>query len=298
MKKKQKKQKLQRIKKNKYLHHEVYITLRNLIIRALTGLIFVIVIVGAIWYSPYTYFALFCLITGASVWELYGLLYANETNLIKRSTHVLGGVYLFASTFMYRYGIAGDDIFLPYILFVLILLITELYYKAENPISNWANAFFIQVYAAGSFSLLNCLSIHDQEYSELILLSLFVFVWINDTGAYLVGSTIGKRRLFERISPKKSWEGFFGGIVCVLLVAYLASCYFTEIAWYNWLGLSATVVVFATWGDLTESLLKRTLKVKDSGNLLPGHGGILDRFDSIIMSVPIAYIYMELFIRN
>jgi phosphatidate cytidylyltransferase len=114
----------------------------------------------------------------------------------------------------------------------------------------------------------------------------------------LVGTMFGKRRLFERISPKKSWEGFFGGIVIVLIVAYVASCYFKEIAWYHWIGLATTIVVFATWGDLIESLLKRTLKMKDSGHILPGHGGMLDRFDSILLAGPAAFIYLELFIRN
>lgn len=272
--------------------------MKNLITRAFTGLIFVVVIISAIWYGAYSFSGLFCLITGLSVWELYGLLYGKNTNLIKRCTHVLGGVYLFAATFMYRYDIAGSDIFLPYLLFILILFIMELYYKADNPIKNWAYLLLIQVYAAGSFSLLNLVAIEGAVYSAIPLLAIFIFVWLNDTGAYLVGSTFGKRRLFERISPKKSWEGFFGGIAFVLIVAYILSCYFIEIAWYNWIGLSVTTVVFATWGDLTESLLKRTIQVKDSGSILPGHGGMLDRFDSIIMASPAAYIYFELFIRN
>lgn len=272
--------------------------MRNLITRTFTGLLFVIVIVGAIWYSAYTFFVLFCIITGLSVWELYGLLYGKKAYLIKRCTHVLGGVFLFAATFMYKYGIANTDIFLPYLLFLLALFITELYYKADNPIANWANLLLIQVYAAGSFTLLNLVAIDGQTYLAVPLLAIFIVVWVNDTGAYLVGSTMGKRRLFERISPKKSWEGFFGGISLVLLFAFLLSCYFEEIAWYNWLGLSVTIAVFATWGDLTESILKRSLQVKDSGVLLPGHGGMLDRFDSIIMAAPAAYIYLELFIRN
>ncbi|WP_439788047.1 phosphatidate cytidylyltransferase, partial [Parabacteroides goldsteinii] len=115
---------------------------------------------------------------------------------------------------------------------------------------------------------------------------------------YLVGSMIGKRKLFERISPKKSWEGFFGGLAVVLGASQALAWYAPEVSWYNWLGLSATVVLFGTWGDLIESLLKRTLGVKDSGNVLPGHGGMLDRFDSLMLAAPAAYIYIELFIRN
>jgi phosphatidate cytidylyltransferase len=272
--------------------------LRNLITRAFTGLIFVLVIVGATGYGAYTFGVLFSIITGLTVWELYGLLYGKKANLIKRCTHVLGGVYLFVSSFLYRYGMANEDIFLPYILFILALFIAELYYNAENPVSNWASLLFIQVYAAGAFSLLNLIAIYKQTYFFVPVLALFIFVWINDTGAYLTGSVFGKRRLFERISPKKSWEGFFGGLLFVWLTAILCSHYFKEIDWYHWLGLSTTIVFFATWGDLTESLLKRTIHVKDSGTLLPGHGGMLDRFDSIIMAIPAAYIYLELFIRN
>ena len=127
---------------------------------------------------------------------------------------------------------------------------------------------FGQIYCAGSFSLLNFITSVPNTPGEIVhipyfALAIFVFVWVNDTGAYLVGSMLGKRRLFERISPKKSWE-----------------------------------VVFGTWGDLIESLMKRTLGVKDSGHVLPGHGGMLDRFDSVMMAIPAAYIYIELFIRN
>lgn len=272
--------------------------MKNLITRAFTGLIFVTVIVSSIWYSAYTFSVLFCLITGLSVWELYGLIYSKEVNLIKRSTHVLGGIYLFASVFMYSSGIADKIIFVPYILFILTSFITELYYKAEDPINNWAKLFFIQFYAAASFTLMNLVAFHDKEYSAVFVLAIFIFVWANDTGAYLIGSMFGRRRLFERISPKKSWEGFFGGIGFVALISYLISCFYLELAWYNWLGFGLTIALFATWGDLAESLLKRTLHVKDSGAILPGHGGMLDRFDSIILAIPAAYIYLELFIRS
>ena len=136
--------------------------MKNLITRAFTGLIFVLVIVGAIGYSAYLFLVLFSVITGMTVWELYGLLNGKETNLIKKCTQVLGGVYLFISTFFYRYGLANEDIFLPYILFILALFITELYYKAENPIANWTTLLLIQVYAAASFSTLNLIAIKDQ----------------------------------------------------------------------------------------------------------------------------------------
>jgi phosphatidate cytidylyltransferase len=155
------------------------------------------------------------------------------------------------------------------------------------------------VYCAAPFSLLNFIALGSElSFTPWFVLALFVFVWINDSGAFLVGTQIGKHRLLERISPKKSWEGFVGGLLFTLASSLVFAHFFSEISLYIWLGLSATIVVFATLGDLTESLLKRTLGVKDSGKLLPGHGGMLDRFDSIIMAIPALYIYLKLFIQN
>lgn len=277
--------------------------MNNLIKRALTGTIFVAVLVGAICFHAISYLLLFSLITGLALWEFYGLVEHYEKASIQRLAGSIGGAYLFAATFFYANGVCGGNIFLPYLLFLLYLLIGELYYKAENPINNWAFTLFGQIYLAGSFSLLNFMAAVPEtpgelSYTPLFVIAIFVFVWLNDTGAYLVGSLIGKRRLFERISPKKSWEGFWGGLVVALGSSQAFAWYAPEVSGYCWLGLSAAVVLFATWGDLTESLLKRTLDVKDSGKLLPGHGGMLDRFDSVTMAIPAAYIYIEYFIRN
>ena len=267
--------------------------MKNLITRALTGAVFVAIIVGGICFSSYSFLILFCLITGLSLWEFYGLLKHFEKSRIKRIVNSLGGVCLFFSSFIYANGLMDGKAFLPYLAFLMYTFIAELYDKKSNPVNNWALTLLPQVYCAGSFSLLNF--IHE----PLFILALFIFIWLNDTGAYLVGSAFGRHRLFERISPKKSWEGFWGGLVVTMASSQLF-VYFAPsgIGWYNWLGLSAVIVLFATWGDLVESLLKRTLEVKDSGNILPGHGGMLDRFDSVLMGIPAMYIYLELFIRN
>lgn len=269
----------------------------------MTGIIFVAVLLGAICSHPYAYLIVFSLITGLTLWEIYGLMKHYQNASVQRAIGSLGGVYLFFATFVYANGMGGGKIFLPYLLFLMYTLIGELYYKAEKPINNWAFTLFAQIYCAGFFSLLNFIAaIPDTPgeiaYTPLFVLAIFVFVWVNDTGAYVVGSQIGKRRLFERISPKKSWEGFYGGLFFALVASQVFSCFVPDVSWYNWLGLAATIVVFGTWGDLTESLLKRTLGVKDSGHVLPGHGGMLDRFDSVLMATPAAYIYIEYFIRN
>ena len=277
--------------------------MKNLIIRALTGIIFVVVLVSAICIHPIFFLILFCIITGLTLWEFGGLVKHYENANLQRAVNVLGGVYLFIATFVYANGLTDGKIFLPYLLFIMLTMIAELYYKAPNPINNWAFTLFAQIYCAGSFSMLNFIGAEPgtpgvMSYTPLFIMAIFIFVWLDDTGAYLVGSLIGKRKLFERISPKKSWEGFFGALILVLASSQAFAWFAPEISRLNWLGLATTVVLFGTWGDLIESLLKRTLGVKDSGHILPGHGGMLDRFDSVMLAVPASYIYIELFIRN
>ena len=277
--------------------------MKNLIIRALTGIIFVVVLISAIYIHPIFFLILFCIITGLTLWEFGGLVKHYENANLQRTVNVLGGVYLFIATFVYANGLTDGKIFLPYLLFIMLTMIAELYYKAPNPINNWAFTLFAQVYCAGSFSILNFIGAEPgtpgvMSYTPLFIMAIFIFVWLDDTGAYLVGSLIGKHKLFERISPKKSWEGFFGGLILSLASSQAFAWFAPEINRMNWLGLAATVVLFGTCGDLIESLLKRTLGVKDSGNVLPGHGGMLDRFDSVMLAVPASYIYIELFIRN
>ena len=277
--------------------------MKNLIIRALTGIIFVVVLISAIYIHPIFFLILFCIITGLTLWEFGGLVKHYENANLQRTVNVLGGVYLFIATFVYANGLTDGKIFLPYLLFIMLTMIAELYYKAPNPINNWAFTLFAQVYCAGSFSILNFIGAEPgtpgvMSYTPLFIMAIFIFVWLDDTGAYLVGSLIGKHKLFERISPKKSWEGFFGGLILSLASSQAFAWFAPEINRMNWLGLAATVVLFGTWGDLIESLPKRTLGVKDSGNVLPGHGGMLDRFDSVMLAVPASYIYIELFIRN
>lgn len=277
--------------------------MKNLIIRALTGIIFVVVLISAIYIHPIFFLILFCIITGLTLWEFGGLVKHYENANLQRTVNVLGGVYLFIATFVYANGLTDGKIFLPYLLFIMLTMIAELYYKAPNPINNWAFTLFAQVYCAGSFSILNFIGAEPgtpgvMSYTPLFIMAIFIFVWLDDTGAYLVGSLIGKHKLFERISPKKSWEGFFGGLILSLASSQAFAWFAPEINRMNWLGLAATVVLFGTWGDLIESLLKRTLGVKDSGNVLPGHGGMLDRFDGVMLAVPASYIYIELFIRN
>ena len=192
----------------------------------------------------------------------------------------------------------GARVFLPYLALLLYLMITELYLKKKNPTGNWAYSMLSQLYVALPFALLNVLAFQNSPetgsvtYNPILPLSIFVFIWLSDTGAYCVGSLIGKHRLFERISPKKSWEGSIGGGAFSIASSLAFAHFFPFMSWWQWAGLATVVVIFGTWGDLTESLMKRQLGIKDSGNILPGHGGMLDRFDSALMAIPAAVVYL------
>ena len=277
--------------------------LKNLIIRAVTGVFFVTVMVLSILH-PHSLIALFALITGLSIWEYTGLVNNIKEVKVNRFISTIAGVYFFLSVAALRLmPTEGFIIFIPYILTILYLLVAELYLKNENPINSWAYTMLGQMYIALPFSMINVLAFQQVDggqttFDFLLPLSIFIFLWTNDTGAYLCGTLLGKHKLFPRISPKKSWEGSIGGGILVLVVAgvigYFANINATPhmLSIPAWVGLGLVVVVFGTWGDLVESLLKRTLGVKDSGNILPGHGGMLDRFDSSLLSIPAAVVYL------
>ncbi len=174
------------------------------------------------------------------------------------------------------------------------LFIWELYRKQENPVANWAYIALGQGYAALPFAMLNYIFFYSLPSLPILVVSVFIVIWTNDSFAYFVGSAIGKHRLFERISPKKSWEGFFGGAVGALLAGYILSIFVPELELWQWQIFSQIVVIFGTLGDLIESLLKRTIGVKDSGNAIPGHGGWLDRFDSMLLAAPMVVFFLYL----
>jgi phosphatidate cytidylyltransferase len=276
--------------------------MNNFIVRTITGVIFVAAIVAS-FLRPETMVLLFSIVTGLTIWEFTGLVNQRENVTVNRFICTVAGVYFFfAMTYfcsdLYG-GAAKSVVFIPYLVTIVYLMIAELYLKQADPIQDWAYTMLSQMYIALPFSLLNVLAFTATTngvvtFNTLLPLSIFIFLWVNDSGAYCVGSLLGRHKLFPRISPGKSWEGSIGGAVFVLIAAFAIS-YFLDGRMLNsleWLGLGLVVVVFGTWGDLVESLFKRTLGVKDSGNILPGHGGMLDRFDSSLMAIPAAVVYL------
>ena len=272
---------------------------KNFIVRTITGVLFVAILVTC-FLRPDSMIFLFALVTGLTVWEYGGLVNQFDDIQVNRFISTAAGVYLFLAFAGYCTGFTPATVFIPYLVTVIYLIISELFTLAPNPINNWAYAMLSQMYIALPFSMINVLAFQSNAEGEvtfnyLLPLSLFIFLWVNDTGAYCVGSLLGRHKLFPRVSPGKSWEGSIGGAVFVLIAAaiigYLVGGMEGGYSIPVWMGLGLTVVVFGTLGDLVESLFKRTLGVKDSGNILPGHGGMLDRFDSSLMAIPAAVIY-------
>ncbi len=272
----------------------------NFIQRTITGIIFVAVLIGGILGGPMSFSVLFAIITALTIYEFGTIAGKQEGIRINRIITALAGAFLFLG-FAYIGVVPGhNEILIPYLFLIIYLTVSELYLKRKNPLHNIAYTMMSQMYIALPFALLNVLAFHSSltgsisEYNPILPLSIFIFTWINDTGAYCSGMLFGKHKLFERISPKKSWEGSIGGGVFSIIAAIVMAHYFPFLSLGAWIGLGLTVVVFGTWGDLTESLLKRTLGIKDSGNILPGHGGMLDRFDSTLMAVPASVVYLYL----
>ena len=274
--------------------------MNNFIVRTITAVFFVAAIVCCFLRAEAMIF-LFALVTGLTIWEFTGLVNDRENVSVNRMICTVAGVYFFLAMAGYNSGITPAGVFVPYLITIVYLMVAELYLKQPDPVNDWAYTMMSQLYIALPFSMINVLAFRsagsDITYTYLVPLSVFFFLWVNDAGAYICGSLLGKHKLFPRISPGKSWEGSIGGGILVMIVAvliwHLSEQYAVNdlhLSAFEWAGLGLVVVIFGTWGDLVESLFKRTIGIKDSGHILPGHGRMLDRFYSTLMSFPSAVV--------
>ena len=279
--------------------------MKNLIIRTLTGAIYVLLLVGCTVYSPVSAFFFFAVVAAATLWEFGTLMNTHLEARMPRPINAMAGVVLVAAVWLS--AIASPQtaqMFALYGLLMLYILISGLYRHSKNPLQDWALCFASQLYIALPFALLPLLSIvydgttGSMTYNWIYPLALFVFIWVNDTFAYLSGLTLHKFfpwKLFPSVSPKKTWVGSTGGCLFTLL-ASVAIWYVQPgtLSLWQWLGFAAIVVVSGTFGDLIESHMKRQLNIKDSSHILPGHGGLLDRFDSSLLAIPSVTVYFLL----
>ena len=270
----------------------------NFLKRTLTGAIFVTVLITAILAHPLSFFILFFFITLVALNEFYNII-NKENNNHQKVLGICSGLMIYCSACLIASGYVNNSIFLAIIPFITCTFLLELYQNRENPFQNIASTILGVIYIAVPFSLLVLVGFpifNLTSYCPHLILGLFILFWSSDTGAYLIGITFGKHPLFPRISPKKSWEGLIGGMILTIIIAIILSNYINEFQLTDWIIIAIIVSLFGVWGDLTESMLKRSFNLKDSGNILPGHGGVLDRFDAVIFAVPIVFIYLHTFV--
>lgn len=259
--------------------------LSNLQQRLIAGILGGSIIVGSVYWNEWSFFGLFFCITLLSMMEFYKLIIQDN----KKPNRIPGlfiGMMIFTLVFLIQKNILASKCFYLIPPFLCLLFIHELYINKKKPISNVAFTIIGLMYVTIPFSLLVVAAFSSGNYSYQIVLGSLFLLWASDSGAYFSGKTFGKTKLFERVSPKKTWEGSIGGAALSMGVAYVLSIYYTDLPLWKWLVLSGIIVVVGSYGDLVESSFKRSLKLKDSGALIPGHGGFLDRFDGLLLAAP------------
>lgn len=263
---------------------------KSWLLRSLSGIVYVGIIVGCIFWGSIPFSVMAAIFGVIAVIEFHKICKdITEYSLPLLFLDAVGVVFLSFSWLFYP--------LLGWIVVYLCRMILELYTKNTRPIRCLAISLMTQIYIGLPMALMTSMG---RFFGLHFILAIFLMIWINDTGAFVVGSLLGRHRLFERISPKKSWEGFFGGLLFNIGTGTLFSLfggYFWDVRWnvITWIIFAAVITVFSTWGDLVESLIKRSLNIKDSGNIIPGHGGILDRIDSLLLVIPSAFIFVVIY---
>ena len=272
----------------------------NLVLRLISGIAFVAIMVTSICMSSYVFGAVFFLATVLSLREFYVLTEKCEGVCADKWMSIVGGALLFVIAFCVAFLHKTPALFSVYFLCVACTFAFELFRKTEKPVLNLGVSVLGHFYIAVPFSMFCMIegASGESNHSRMLLLAFFVIIWASDTGAYIVGRFLGRHKMFERISPKKTWEGFFGGLAFAILSGLIFHYYecVPTLRVGLWITLSVCVFVFGVLGDLVESMFKRSLKVKDSGNIIPGHGGMLDRFDSALLAAPVLYVIFSLIV--
>lgn len=258
--------------------------------RLLSGIVYVAVIVGVIVWVPNHFSILVTILAWLACREFLALMGNNKNSLSCNLSSTAGAILWIP--------VVHDFAPIPTAIYsglLIAALLLELWRKQEDPIRNWGNILISQVMIAIPFALMARIC----NISNTLMLAIFVIIWVNDSMAYCTGSLLSKRpggnhKMFPRVSPGKSWEGLIGGFAFDLVAGYVFSIFEPQFSWWQWLVFALIIGIFGTLGDLMESLFKRTIGVKDSGNFMPGHGGVLDRFDSLLLATPVVYLILSL----
>jgi phosphatidate cytidylyltransferase len=275
--------------------------------RAITGFFFVIVMVASMLLGQYVYSTFYLLLSLFCLYEFYGLVkhHVASPNIVMG---LINGAMLYIPFALIAWATvyALPDLHNEPAYKVLLItpatflgiFIYELFRKdAGHPFNNIAYTFVGILYTVVPFIFFHSLAFVHGGFNFHFPMAFLIILWGNDTGAYLTGMAFGEHKLFERHSPKKTWEGFIGGVIISAGVAIVISLFFVDLVWYKWVTVAVLISTFGTLGDLVESMFKRSIHVKDSGGILPGHGGLLDRFDGLLLAVPVVYAYLY-FISN
>lgn len=273
--------------------------------RAGAGAVYIAIILLGILGGKFSFLAIFGIITGMGLFEFYRIVEKNTPHAISKIFNIISGMLIFLAVFLHLEEISFFALPIVVLLYLLILFVSAVFFTRNDIFHAVIYSVFGQIYVTMPLSLLMFVAYQfgmtqfgiaiEEGYYYAPVLALFVFIWINDTGAYLVGSLFGKHPLSKRISPKKSIEGFIGGIVFTILASFVFFRFYPEYPVFFWTGFAILTSLFGTLGDLFESLIKRTYDVKDAGQIMPGHGGILDRIDSLLIAVPAIYLYLLVF---
>jgi len=262
--------------------------------RAITGFFFVVVLVCATIFNQYVFAAFFSIVGILSAKEFFTICRTEETKPLV-GLGVLISTLLAALTSAYFLGFVQPVSFALILPLFSLLFISSLYLKREKPFHDIAYTFLGIWYGAVPFLFFIGLGFIKGDFNPNIPMGFLIILWANDTGAYLSGKALGRTKLFERISPNKTWEGFIGGVLLAIIIAFILEHFFGSLTKVEWVSIAIIIGIFGTLGDLVESMLKRSLGIKDSGSILPGHGGFLDRFDGLLIAAPLVYILLILF---
>lgn len=270
--------------------------MNDLLKRTLTGAVYVASVLAAICFNPIISSVYFGIIGLVALSEFYNVA-KNKYQISNSLLAYLTAISLYTTVALYSFNI---DFKIPLLISVVLVIanfIAALYQKSEEPFTSIAFLICGLIYIILPISTTNLIIQYNSEFQPLLLLSVFILAWCNDTFAYLTGVKFGKHRLFERHSPKKSWEGFVGGFLFTIIAGIVISKFSNIFAIWHWVAISIIVSTVGTLGDLVESMFKRQMGVKDSGKILPGHGGILDRFDILFIVLPIVWVYLEIIVK-